>query len=322
MSSPSPLVLAFVAFAPDIKVLPEAEYLVETTVRVSSTGGGTIQGAVPIPREWPEQRIEAVAPETTRCKAKVEPVPPGGAYLSFTTQKLRPGEWATLAYKQRVFVKPRPRRKREVYPTAPPLDARIKQYTLPTPTIDCRDPAIRRKAAEICEGADAAWEKAQRLADWTAKHLEYKLMAYTSAKEAFETKVGDCEELSALFVALCRSQGIPARTVMSPGKTQKDTGHCWAEILLADKNGETEWLPIDVQMRWFAELPVAPMIIQKGENYPRLIGGGGRQRVLRSWARGVNGSLTMEFEQNVTPISKNAILDPTTVKSPGESPKS
>ena len=321
MLSLSLVALAALSPASASPPLPEAEYLVETTVRVSSSGGGAVRASVPIPREWPEQRIEAAAPETTRCKTKIEPVQPGAASLTLATSVLHPGETASVVYRQQVFVKPHPLKRRKDFSYLPTIDAKVKLYTVPTPTIESNDPAIRAKAAELCAGIDSPWEKAERLSEWTFKHLEYKLMDYTSAKAAFECKIGDCEERSSLFVALCRSQGIPARSVISPGKTRKDTGHCWSEILLADQEGHAEWLPVDVGFHWFGELPIAPMVIQKGDNYPKIGGTGGRQRLLGSWARGGSGQLTFEFGQDVTPISANAIIDPTQMKKPVSQPK-
>ena len=306
--------LALTLISQSAKTSPEAEYRVETTIRVFSTGGGVVRASVPIPREWPEQRIEAGPPETTRCKAKIEQTPPGAAALTIATSTLKPNEIASVTYRQRVFVKTHAPKRPEDYPSLPKIDAKARAFLAPTPTVDSNDAAIRAKAAEICEEIKSPWDKAKRLSLWTFNHLEYKLMSYTSAKEAFDSKIGDCEERSSLFIAMCRSQGIPARSVISPGKTRKDSGHCWSEILLADADGNAEWLPVDVGLRWFAELPVAPLVLQKGDNYPKL--GSGRQRLLGSWARGGNGSLTLEFDQETTPISSNALLDPTIIKSP------
>ena len=43
---------------------------------------------------------------------------------------------------------------------------------------------------------------------------------------ALRDGTGDCEELSSLFIALCRAHGIPARTVWVPD-------HCYPEFYLA-----------------------------------------------------------------------------------------
>src|SRR5215203_2078716 len=124
----------------------EAEYLVETTLRISSTGGGVVRASAPIPREWSEQRIIAGSPEATRCKAKIESLSPGAAALVVSTSSLRPGEVASVVYRQRLFVKPQPRRRSEDFPRLPKLDAKSKAYAVPTPSIDSQDSAIKAKA--------------------------------------------------------------------------------------------------------------------------------------------------------------------------------
>ena len=47
---------------------------------------------------------------------------------------------------------------------------------------------------------------------------------------------GDCEEMTSLFIAICRAADIPARTVWVPG-------HCYPEFYLEDDKGEGHWFP-------------------------------------------------------------------------------
>jgi transglutaminase-like putative cysteine protease len=62
--------------------------------------------------------------------------------------------------------------------------------------------------------------------------------------------VGNCNDIHALFISLCRSAGIPARLVMGqaleptpPGEEACDLCgyHCWAEFFVAGLG----WLPVD-----------------------------------------------------------------------------
>jgi len=62
---------------------------------------------------------------------------------------------------------------------------------------------------------------------------------------------------------------------------------------------------------------VAPMILQKGDSYPKAGTPGGRQRLILGWARGGSGQLEFQYTQDVTPISSNAVLDPTVVRKVG-----
>jgi hypothetical protein len=61
------------------------------------------------------------------------------------------------------------------------------------------------------------------------------------AAYAIEHGVGDCTEYAALFSALCRAQGIPARLISgfaSSGK--KWERHGWSEVWVRN-----QWIPVD-----------------------------------------------------------------------------
>ena len=78
---------------------------------------------------------------------------------------------------------------------------------------------------------------------------------------ALETGEGDCEDLSTLFIALCRINGIPARTVRVPE-------HCWAEFYLEDSAKNGYWFPAQVA----GNEPLGyssdhRMILQKGDAF-------------------------------------------------------
>jgi transglutaminase-like putative cysteine protease len=71
--------------------------------------------------------------------------------------------------------------------------------------------------------------------------VEYGLLRSLAAK-GWETRVGDCGVLAALFVALCRAAGIPAR--WQSGWFLKPVGgnmHDWAEFWVEGLG----WLPCD-----------------------------------------------------------------------------
>ncbi|MET0537174.1 MAG: transglutaminase family protein [Xanthobacteraceae bacterium] len=58
--------------------------------------------------------------------------------------------------------------------------------------------------------------------------------AATTAAEAFALKRGVCQDLAHVFIAACRSLGIPARYVSgyfhrADGVTEQEAGHAWAE---------------------------------------------------------------------------------------------
>ena len=78
---------------------------------------------------------------------------------------------------------------------------------------------------------------------------------------ALKDKTGDCEELTSLFIALCRASDIPARTVWVPG-------HCYPEFYLEDDEGKGHWFPCQAAgSRAFGGIPEQKPILQKGDNF-------------------------------------------------------
>jgi transglutaminase-like putative cysteine protease len=70
----------------------------------------------------------------------------------------------------------------------------------------------------------------------------------TTAAQAFETGYGVCQDHAHLFIACCRSRGIPARYVsgyVDPGSTEQAASHAWVDAWLP-KSG---WVSIDVTHR-------------------------------------------------------------------------
>src|SRR5262249_50253135 len=64
-----------------------------------------------------------------------------------------------------------------------------------------------------------------------------------------------------LFVAMCRVQKIPARTVFV-------TDHCYAEFYLEDDEGQGHWFPCQpAGSRAFGGIDDVQPILQKGDNF-------------------------------------------------------
>ena len=55
---------------------------------------------------------------------------------------------------------------------------------------------------------------------------------------------GECGDYSALFVALCRAAGIPARPVTGFWANKTNSWHVWAEFMLPTG----EWIPVDCSL--------------------------------------------------------------------------
>ena len=73
-----------------------------------------------------------------------------------------------------------------------------------------------------------------------------------SAREVLRTRVGDCNEHTALYVALARAVGIPTRiNVGLAWVLGAFYYHAWPEVYLEEPDGRGLWLPVDPTFNQF-----------------------------------------------------------------------
>lgn len=115
--------------------------------------------------------------------------------------------------------------------------------------------------SETVSGEPTTWDLVEAMYDWVRENVEYKEGPFKGAMDALKQGHGDCEELSSLFIALCRASGIPARTVWVPG-------HCYPEFYLTDEAGNGYWFPCQAAgSRDFGGIAEHRPILQKGDNF-------------------------------------------------------
>jgi transglutaminase-like putative cysteine protease len=128
-----------------------------------------------------------------------------------------------------------------------PRDASAARYLAAEPLLESDAPEIRAEAEQAVRGATDDRARAERLTRYVNGLLDKKpTVSLPSAREVLRTKVGDCNEHTALFVAMARSIGMPARIavglVFMHGAFYY---HAWPEVYLAEKDGRGLWLPVD-----------------------------------------------------------------------------
>ncbi len=136
---------------------------------------------------------------------------------------------------------------------AGPADPDTARYLLPEPFIESDDAEIRAEAERLVQGVTGSRARAERLTREVNSLLEKKpTLSLPSAKEVLRTKVGDCNEHTALFVAMSRSLGIPSRInvglVFVHGAFYY---HAWPEVYLDEGGGRGLWLPVDPTFNQF-----------------------------------------------------------------------
>ena len=137
----------------------------------------------------------------------------------------------------------------------------IGKFLAPSPYIESRHGKIRKLAREVIKDKASAWEQVEAMYDWVRDNVEYENGPLKGALAALNDGNGDCEELTSLFIALCRANKIPARTVWIPG-------HCYPEFYLQDQQGVGHWFPCQAAgTRDFGSMPDFRPILQKGDNF-------------------------------------------------------
>jgi transglutaminase-like putative cysteine protease len=132
-------------------------------------------------------------------------------------------------------------------------DPGVRAYLAAEPLLESDDPLIRAEAEEAVRGVEGDRARAERLTRYVSGLLDKKpTVSLPSAREVLRTKVGDCNEHTALFVAMARSIGIPARIavglVFMHGAFYY---HAWPEVYLTERSGLGLWLPVDPTLNQF-----------------------------------------------------------------------
>jgi Flp pilus assembly protein TadD len=122
----------------------------------------------------------------------------------------------------------------------PIKDVEFAPYLKATAEFGADDEQVKKQAREIAGEDHDAWSVAQKLADWTHENLEWKSVANADARQTLATREADCSEFSALFVAMARSLGLPARIVSGLAYSGDSFGgHAWVEVWVG------KWIELD-----------------------------------------------------------------------------
>ncbi len=247
--------------------------------------------SVPIPRAWPEQEVTIVDEETSPMVRKTSFRTLSGSADQYVVQvpNLPAGGEAkavvTIEVTKYVLDAPE---SPAVFRMPQKLNRELRSYLAPSPYIETADREIRAKAVEIGSAPESAWGKVEAIYDWVRENIEYVNGPLKGAKQAMTDGTGDCEELSSLFIAMCRINKIPARTVWIPD-------HCYPEFYLEDEDGNGYWIPCQAAGdRSFGHMYEFKPILQKGDNF-RVPGIRGAQRYVSENLTAQQGTPGYEF---------------------------
>jgi len=225
-----------------------------------------ITATLPVPQDWPEQQVTILSQDVSSQvrSVKFRTLDPGGVQqMEILIPQLAAGDTATALVTFEVvksdIVAPeetdswkRPARK----------TAELSPYLGVSPSIETTHVEIKRLAAEIGPEVATDWAKVKAIYDWVRANVRYEFdEELQGALTALRAGHGDCEELTSLFIALCRANGIPARSVWIPG-------HCYPEFYLQTPAGQGRWFPCQAAgAEEFGGMHEARPILQKGDSF-------------------------------------------------------
>ena len=222
-----------------------------------------LMGTISVPAAWPEQEVKIVDEQISPLVRKVNYREQDGLrQMVFSIPQLPPGQTATALVtfevtKSSVLAPENP--ERFVVPQNPPQ--KVRPYLGPSPLIDCRNNSIRDKAKQLVADKETAWAQVEAIYDWVRENIKYQDGKTKGALEALRDGKGDKHDVTSLFIALCRANKVPARTVWIPD-------HVYAEFYLEDPDGKGTWFPCQVAgTRDFGCLSDLRPVLQKGENF-------------------------------------------------------
>ena len=251
-----------------------------TGMTIKASGGACkgLAGYTPIPTDWPEQEVNTVNEEKGGgAQISYETVDGGAKIMTVRVGHLASGDEAkaivTVEIRRSTILPPE---KTDIYSIPDPakLTRQIRLYLTPSPKIESRDPKIRELAKEIGADQEKAWDHVEAIYDWVRGKIKYQNGPLKGALAALKDGTGDCEEITSLFIAICRAASIPARSVWVPG-------HCYPEFYLVDENGQGRWFPCQsAGKREFGGISEMRPILQKGDNFRPPKGTKERQRYM------------------------------------------
>lgn len=111
-------------------------------------------------------------------------------------------------------------------------------------------------ALKVTQGKTQPFDKARAIYDYVFTTMRYDKTGtgwgHGDVLYACEAKKGNCTDFHSLFIAMARSQGIPARFEIGfplpPDKHSSEIAgyHCWSDFYIDGKG----WIPVDISEAW------------------------------------------------------------------------
>lgn len=170
-----------------------------------------IVATAPVPTEWPEQRVSIVNEDVSPSVKGLtyRNITGGGGLKQMVVEipQLLAGQEAkalvTFEVTRNVLAAPADT---SIYKIPKKVDRATNLDLGTSPYIESRHPKIVAAAKEAVADADTDWKKAEAIYDWAREHVIYKNGELKLAARALYEKEGGADELTSLFIAMCRAK--------------------------------------------------------------------------------------------------------------------
>jgi transglutaminase-like putative cysteine protease len=218
-----------------------------------------------VPMDWPEQKVtpasQTIDPAVTGWE--IRSLQQGAKQVACQMARVHAGSTTEISFEldiERRRIMPPLSTDGFVIPQRLSSDVRV--FMGNSPNIDTSNGRIKRAARELAaETFENDWKKVERIYDFVREQVQYVEGPIRNASDALRRGEGDCEDMTSLFVALCRNNRIPARMVWIPD-------HCYPEFYLEDGEGNGTWFPCQAAgTRQFGRMDEYRPILQKGDRF-------------------------------------------------------
>ncbi|HTN75136.1 MAG TPA: transglutaminase-like domain-containing protein, partial [Pirellulaceae bacterium] len=286
--------------------LEPRDYELSIGMELQGTSSATgIRGTTVTPVKLPEQKVLDFKIETEGCQAMLRPISNEAAQLFIAAPGIAAGQIIRAVARYKLTICKEFHNYQEAqFPTQQKVPRDFtKVYLNDSPGIQTRDKTVKALATSLAQSGAHPWQQAKLFHQWVWENIKGRPGAYTNVLVALRDKQGDCEERAAVFVALCRASGIPARIVWVPN-------HNWAEFWLHDEQGQGHWIPAHTSAySWFGYTGAHELVLQKGDNLqvPEERKG---QRLLADWMQWQGGRPKVRYIAELQPIASETQTDP------------
>jgi hypothetical protein len=237
-------------------------------VVIKATGGNIFNAiaTVPVPMDWPEQQAKIISEDVSeQIKNLTYRDISGGGGLKQMVAEIRQlpagQEVHALVTYEITRRKLDPPVDTTIYTIPKRLDRTMQVNLGPSPMIEIKHPKIVAAAKKAVADQESVWKQVEAIYNFVRANVQFKEGPLKGAARALNDGEGYTDEMVSLFVAMCRSQKIPARTVFTKG-------NCYAEFYLDDDEGQGHWFPCMLTGSGaFGSLDEIRPALQKGDNF-------------------------------------------------------